>query len=339
MSDIGATGEVGVTGESAGELPLDAIVVEPPPRLPGPGIWAAIGWTLLLVVALNVLGIVLTIALMIVGADLEDAMLVLLPVSSVAVTLFAVTVAAAMFGRQMSRILAWRAPSNWQLVLTVLLVAPLGTAVQEIAAWAGEVLPSFNAEYYEAFAEGPWVLVLIAGCLLPGIGEEIFFRGFLGRGLLARWGLAWGILWTSLLFAAIHLDPTQAVGITFIGIALHLVYLTARSLLVPMLLHALNNALSFGLTKAGLFSELDHLPAPLVATGLMALLPLGVLLWQTRSRWVLPEGGDWTPGYLSAESPPPELGAQVLNGRPALGWLVLLVFSQVIFWTVAVRVA
>lgn len=331
--------DVGTPRDSAVEGALDAIVLEPPVRLPGPGIWAAWGWTLLLVVALNGVGIVLTLALVVAGAELDDAMLVLLPVSSLTVVLWSVALTVGLFGRRVGRVLGWRAPTAWQVVLTVLLVAPLGTVVQEISAWAGEVLPSFNAEYYEAFAEGPWALVLVAGCLLPGIGEEIFFRGFLGRGLVARGGLWWGMLWTSLLFAAIHLDPTQAVGILFIGIALQLVFLSAKSLLVPILLHALNNALSFGLTKAGLFSQVDHLPPPLVATGLLALLPLALLLWQTRSQWILPDGSRWTPGYLTAEMPPAELGGQVESGQPALGWLGLLVFSQVIFWTVAVRVA
>jgi hypothetical protein len=126
MTDIGAPrdGEV----ESA----LDAIVLESPVRLPGPGIWAAWGWTLLLVVALNGVGIALTLALVVAGAELDDAMLVLLPVSSLTVVLLSLALTVGLFGRRVGRVLGWRAPTAWQVVLTILLVAPLGTVVQEI---------------------------------------------------------------------------------------------------------------------------------------------------------------------------------------------------------------
>jgi hypothetical protein len=174
---------------------------------------------------------------------------------------------------------------------------------------------------------------------LPGIGEEILYRGFLGRGLVERWGLWWGTMWTAMLFAAIHLDPTQMCGIFFIGVALQLVFLASKSLLIPMLVHALNNALSFGVVKTGVFSEVDFLPREIVGCALLALVPLAVVLWQCRSQWVLPDGSLWTPGYVTAESPRPELGARVDSGRPAWIWLGVLLVSQAIFWTVAVRAA
>jgi membrane protease YdiL (CAAX protease family) len=341
MSDIVVPGEE--FGEERSSAPIAAIVVPESgaavPRRPAPGLWGAIGWTLLLLFVLNGLSIALVIALSVVQVDLEEAMFVLLPASSLATTCFAILVTSLIFEGHVGRVLGWRWPSPWQVAASVLLVAPLGAIVQEISAWASEVLPSFNSEFYESFAKGSWVLVLISGCLLPGIGEEIFFRGFLGRGLVARWGLWWGTIWTSLLFAAIHLDPTQMTGVFFIGVALQLVFLASKSLLIPMLVHALNNALSFGVVKAGVFSEVDYLPREIVGCALVALVPLAVVLWQSRSRWVLPDGTPWSPGYLTAESPRPELAARVENGRPTWIWLGVLLVSQAIFWTVAVRAA
>jgi membrane protease YdiL (CAAX protease family) len=307
--------------------------------LPRPGLWGALGWTLLLLFVLNGLTISLLFALTIVQVDLGDAMLVLLPASSLATTCFAILVTSLIFEGHVGRVLGWRLPTLWQVAASVLLVAPLGAVVQDISAWASEVLPSFNAEFYESFAEGPWVLILLFGCVLPGVGEEILYRGFLGRGLVARWGLWWGTMWTSLLFAAIHLDPTQMTGVFFIGVALQLAFLASKSLLIPMLVHALNNALSFGLVKAGVFSEVDYLPREIVLCALLALVPLAVVLWQSRSRWVLPDGSPWTLGYVTAESPAPELAAHVESGRPTWVWLCVLLISQAIFWTVAVRAA
>ena len=63
----------------------------------------------------------------------------------------------------------------------------------------------------------PWWLLLVAGCILPGFGEEIFFRGFLSRGLVGRHGVIGGTLIASLLFGLIHVDPVQASGAFLLG--------------------------------------------------------------------------------------------------------------------------
>lgn len=86
----------------------------------------------------------------------------------------------------------------------------------------------------------------LGGCLLPAVGEEVMFRGFLGRGLLARYGLAGGTL-LSAMFSLMHADPVQALAVLVLGITLQGVYIATRSLFAPMLLHGLNNALAFGL--------------------------------------------------------------------------------------------
>lgn len=307
-----------------------AVVVEPQGK-PGPGFWGALGWTLLLVVALNGAAVFVAVVLLIAGLGQDQMVLVLMPVATFTTFVSAMALTVAWFGRRTARRLALRLPGARHVALALLLVMPLAVVMQEVAAWAGKILPSFNTELYLEFAEAPWSLVLIAGCLLPGVGEEIFFRGFLGRGLVARMGLAWGTAWCAFLFAAIHLDPTQAVGILVIGVALQLVLAATCSLWIPILVHALNNALSFSMVKLDLLTDLEHLPRPVVASAALVLVPLAVLFNRTRSQWILPDGEPWDPGYLTAESPPRELDAHIESGRAPLAWLAALGIAYAIF--------
>lgn len=318
------------------EPTVDAIVAESRGK-PGPGFWAALGWSLLLVMVLNGVAIFVAVVLLIAGLGQDQLVLVLMPVTTTITFLSAVALSLAWFGRFTARRLAFRPPAIRHVGLALLLVAPLAVVMQEVAAWAGEILPTFNTELYLEFAEAPWSLVLVAGCLLPGVGEEIFFRGFLGRGLVARMGLAWGTAWCAFLFAAIHLDPTQAVGILVIGVALQLVLASTCSLWIPILIHALNNALSFSMVKLDLLTDLDHLPRPVVASAALVLVLLAVLFYRTRSQWILPDGEPWNPGYLTAEMPPRELDAHVDSGRVPLTWLAALGIAYTIFVTAGVQ--
>src|SRR5205085_9678359 len=87
--------------------------------------------------------------------------------------------------------------------------------------------------------------------VLPALGEELIFRGLIGRGLLARWGVVAGVLWTSVLFGLVHLNPAQAIAVIPIGVILHFVYLTTGSFWAPVLLHFLNNAFAAVMLKYG----------------------------------------------------------------------------------------
>jgi membrane protease YdiL (CAAX protease family) len=88
-----------------------------------------------------------------------------------------------------------------------------------------------------------WTAVLIIG-VGPAIGEELFCRGFLGRGLVAWHGPRIGVLATSLLFGIMHVIPAQAAYAAVLGVILHVLALSGRSLWLPMIAHFLNNGLS-----------------------------------------------------------------------------------------------
>ena len=81
--------------------------------------------------------------------------------------------------------------------------------------------------------------------LVAPIGEELLFRGMILRGLLANYGVPKAILGSSLLFAAVHLNPWQAVPTFFVGVLLAWLFVRTRSLPLCILVHALWNGWSW----------------------------------------------------------------------------------------------
>lgn len=182
----------------------------------------------------------------------------------------------------------------------------------------------------------PWqavAAIVLFGGLLPALGEELFFRGFLGRGLVARWGPVRGVLLTSLLFGAMHLHPVQATMAAVLGVVLHAVYLWTRSLVAPMVLHAVYNCQVFliNVYAPSIWPDLpdaEHLPLCLALTATAATFGLLALLYRSRVRWVREDGSDWSPGFPSGETPPSSAAARLSEQRPGS---VLVVFVAVVY--------
>jgi membrane protease YdiL (CAAX protease family) len=130
------------------------------------------------------------------------------------------------------------------------------------------------------------VLVMIIAAA-PALSEELIFRGVIGRGLIARWGVIPGVLITSLLFGVVHMHPAHALAVIPLGIALHVVYLATRSFYAPVLLHFCNNAWACVATKYAarlpLTDTQTQNPLLLVAAGALAVAIFWIL-WQIRVR-------------------------------------------------------
>ena len=76
--------------------------------------------------------------------------------------------------------------------------------------------------------------------------EEVFFRGFLFAGLRQKmdWKLAAVI--SSAFFAALHLEWTALLPIFLLGLFFAFLYERSRSLWPSIVMHAMNNIISFG---------------------------------------------------------------------------------------------
>jgi membrane protease YdiL (CAAX protease family) len=96
-----------------------------------------------------------------------------------------------------------------------------------------------------------FVAVLV--CVAAPIAEELFFRGFCFTAL-RRWiGLVPGAIATGAIFGLIHAGSADAVflvPLAVFGALLCALYYRTGSLLPPMVLHALNNALALGVSQS-----------------------------------------------------------------------------------------
>lgn len=88
----------------------------------------------------------------------------------------------------------------------------------------------------------PLVVLLIA--LIPGVVEELLFRGYVQTRLLARLPAAGAILISSVLFAIAHMDPIHSLLVLPLGIWMGVVAWQAKSILPAMLCHIVNNSVS-----------------------------------------------------------------------------------------------
>ncbi len=95
--------------------------------------------------------------------------------------------------------------------------------------------------------EGLWFTIFVVG-ILPGVCEEVMFRGFILNALRKK-GVWYGIILTAVLFGAFHLDPFRFLPATLLGIWLGYLAVKTNSLFVPVLAHFLQNSLAILITN------------------------------------------------------------------------------------------
>jgi uncharacterized protein len=85
--------------------------------------------------------------------------------------------------------------------------------------------------------------LLIVG-ILPGIGEELLFRGVIQKEIHKRWSNPHLAIWlTAFIFGAVHLQIVGLLPKMLIGVILGYAYHYSGSLILPMILHCLNNSI------------------------------------------------------------------------------------------------
>ncbi len=135
-----------------------------------------------------------------------------------------------------------------------------------------------SAQIFERHSTIELALVLLGVSLAAPIGEELFFRGFLQRGVQEHRGAPRAIVVTAIIFSAFHLDPVGFAARFELGVLFGLLAWRAGSLWPAIAAHAANNALSSGLfLAAGETKEADlvwWVPLTLFIVGNVALLAL-----------------------------------------------------------------
>lgn len=253
---------------------------------------------------------------------------------------FCVLILRAVVGREWPRKVAFAAPRPEHVVLALVVLPALmvlhGLA-HEFGRWVVPDrwdldLSSSGKMLKETFAGVPRIVAVLAVGVGPGLAEEMWCRGFLGRGLIARKGYVGGVVLTSMLFGLLHIGPSYAVGTAVMGGLLHFVYLTTRSLWVPILLHFLNNTLGVldalgDISLAGLEPpEEGPRPYLLYAAAVGLTAAVFAVLYRTRGRL-----DGWSPPFPTVALPPADSGGRVVHEKLSVADAVLVFVAAGLF--------
>lgn len=190
--------------------------------------------------------------------------------------------------------------------------------------------PGIMEEMVKQFREWPPGLAVLLVGVGPGLGEELWCRAFLGRGLVGRHGVVMGVILTSFFFGAIHADPHQGSMAALMGLALHFSYITTRSLWVPILIHTLNNSLAVVADKLpdALKHKIENAEtAPetvelmLYMASVCLVVAIGWALYASRARLRRVDGSDepaWRPPFPGVALPPKGSGTAAVASWPGV---------------------
>ncbi|MBA4187089.1 MAG: hypothetical protein C0467_03640 [Planctomycetaceae bacterium] len=341
------------------EVPLVQRVALPAPRKPRPGFWGAVLWCLLFIAvqlgcAIGTITIILVVHMLRsdnpsqfineqlsqfakaaaptkpdepprppVPTELGQAIaygMLAAQVGSLGLILLVVPRAV---GPGWKRQLGVRVPAGLHVFLVILVLPAfmiLADGIQELfLRLTGITRPAANEALNGTFGTVPGLVTFLAVAFGPGLVEEFWCRGFLGRGLCARYGMLLGVVSTSFLFGMLHIDPSHVMIAALMGAYLHFVYLATRSIWVPVLLHLMNNGLAVFLALAPAlqdaaksFQEDKHgLRAVMDLASLGLVVFASVALWTSRAEVIrvpakdgLPDANEWKQEYPGISLPP-----------------------------------
>ena len=123
--------------------------------------------------------------------------------------------------------------------------------------------------------DAPFLLSLVIGAVMPAICEEMLCRGFIQYslgGLKSKWLI---ILFVGVLFGVFHLSPFRFFPTMVLGFALAYIMIETRNIILPMILHFVNNGLSLVMSYATGSADVQADPAMLSKA---AVITIGIIL-------------------------------------------------------------
>jgi len=86
---------------------------------------------------------------------------------------------------------------------------------------------------------------LLAVVIVPGIAEELLFRGLVFAGLFVHRGPRLAVVGAGVFFALVHFNPWQLPALVLLGVLLGMLVYWTHSIYPAILAHMVNNTLSF----------------------------------------------------------------------------------------------
>lgn len=135
---------------------------------------------------------------------------------------------------------------------TVAVVATFPLAMG--AAWLGRLLqialtgeePGLHPVIKQVMEAGPLEVAALMGlaCVAVPLCEEVFFRGFLYPSIRDKFGVAVGVVVSSLIFGMVHPGLPNQMVVFVLGVSFCLIYERSGTLVAPIVAHAFFNAVS-----------------------------------------------------------------------------------------------
>jgi len=85
------------------------------------------------------------------------------------------------------------------------------------------------------------LLVVIAIAIVPALSEEVMFRGFIQRSFEQKIKPFWAAFITAVFFSLYHFNPYGILPLMILGLYFGFAAYTSQSLIVPIILHFINN--------------------------------------------------------------------------------------------------
>jgi membrane protease YdiL (CAAX protease family) len=105
-------------------------------------------------------------------------------------------------------------------------------------------------EHFKVFTPAAAAVVLINGALIAPIAEELFFRGLIFNALAMRMPMLLAALVSGIIFGIGHGDLVLFPALALFGTLQAILYRISGNLVVPMIVHAANNAIFLSLMIA-----------------------------------------------------------------------------------------
>ncbi len=106
-------------------------------------------------------------------------------------------------------------------------------------------MPDIFKQMFLEMASQNGVFGFITIVIVAPILEELIFRGLILDGMLKRYSPVKSVLYSSFLFAFIHLNPWQFIAAFLIGIFSGWIYYKTRKLSLTIIIHFVNNFVAF----------------------------------------------------------------------------------------------
>jgi membrane protease YdiL (CAAX protease family) len=116
-----------------------------------------------------------------------------------------------------------------------------------VPAELSEQLREVQLRWLRASSASEWLVKLATIGVGAAISEELMFRGFVQSAFSRAMRPANAVLWTSFLFMALHILPLPSFAAA--GIVLGVTALATGSIVVPVLIHLLNNVAALALVN------------------------------------------------------------------------------------------